>query len=540
MNPQQLANQALQHHRQGNLAEAERLYRAALKLDSRNAMLLCLLGMAVAQQGRADEALPLLDKGLSLNPQMPDGLFARAQLRLAAGHAGHALADIERAMTLVPANPAMLMVQGNVLNGLGRFEEAVQSFARVLALAPGYVDALNNRANALRQLGRLEEALASYDQALRLKPDYFELLYNRGVLLRQMKRPEAAQANYEAALRLRPDSLDAQMGRARTLGDQGRVEEALTAWRQALQLSPNSVEAANGMAELLYAKGAVEEAFGLFADRVVRVFGPEGTAMPEPSPNPPHRIKHDKEQAAYLGQAGGLCFHRDAGARLAGGALNRIARDEIQQQWKTARPQIIVVDNLLTPEALESLRRFCMASTIWHTNYDAGYLGASPETGFACPLLAQIAEEFPKVLPDVLRAYPLKYLWAFKYDSALSGINIHADFAAVNINFWITPDEANQDPQGGGLVVWDKAAPLDWDFAKYNSDESAMQAFLTQAGARPHTIPYRANRAVIFDSDLFHETDRISFREGYENRRINVTLLYGEREKQAQEGGQGA
>jgi hypothetical protein len=42
-------------------------------------------------------------------------------------------------------------------------------------------------------------------------------------------------------------------------------------------------------------------------------------------------------------------------------------------------------------------------------------------------------------------------------------------------------------------------------------------------------IPYRANRAVIFDSDLFHETDTIEFEEGYLNRRINVTMLFGRR-----------
>ncbi len=406
----------------------------------------------------------------------------------------------------------------------------------MLALAPGHVDALNNRANALRQLGRLQEALESYDKALRLKPDYFELLYNRGVLLRQMKRPDAALANYDAALRLRPDSLDAQLGRARSLGDLGKVEEALAVWRRAQDQAPDSIEIANGMADLLYAKGEVEQAFRMFQDRAVRVHGPEGAVMTAPSPCPPHRSKHDREQAEFLGQSGQLRFHRDAGMRLPAGALNRMARDEIQQQWKTARPQIIVVDNLLMQEAMESLQRFCLSSTIWHTNYDAGYLGASPETGFACPLLAQIAEEFPKVLPDVLRDYPLKYLWAFKYDSTLSGINVHADFAAVNINFWITPDEANLDPEGGGLVVWDKVAPLDWDFAKYNSDENAIRAFLEQAGAQPVTIPYRANRAVIFDSDLFHETDRLSFREGYQNRRINITLLYGEREKQAGQG----
>jgi len=42
-------------------------------------------------------------------------------------------------------------------------------------------------------------------------------------------------------------------------------------------------------------------------------------------------------------------------------------------------------------------------------------------------------------------------------------------------------------------------------------------------------IPYRQNRAVVFNSDLFHETDRLAFKDEYVSRRINVTLLYGYR-----------
>ena len=98
------------------------------------------------------------------------------------------------------------------------------------------------------------------------------------------------------------------------------------------------------------------------------------------------------------------------------------------------------------------------------------------------------------------------------------------------MKFWITPDDANLDPEHGGLVVWDVAAPLDWDFARFNSDEKAMRDFLRDHDAKAVTIPYRANRAVIFDSDLFHQTDTIRFKGGYQNRRINITLLYGERE----------
>jgi hypothetical protein len=77
------------------------------------------------------------------------------------------------------------------------------------------------------------------------------------------------------------------------------------------------------------------------------------------------------------------------------------------------------------------------------------------------------------------------------------------------------------------MAAWDKAAPLDWDFDKYNGDVEAARVFLTQSGAKSITVPYRANRAVVFDSDLFHETDTISFADGYENRRINLALLMG-------------
>ncbi len=107
---------------------------------------------------------------------------------------------------------------------------------------------------------------------------------------------------------------------------------------------------------------------------------------------------------------------------------------------------------------------------------------------------------------------------------------MHADFAAVNVNFWIAPDDALEDKESGGLVVWDKEAPLDWDFDKFNNDQDAMRRFLDENDAKSVRIPYRQNRALVFNSELFHETDRIVFREGYENRRINITLLYGRRE----------
>ena len=50
---------------------------------------------------------------------------------------------------------------------------------------------------------------------------------------------------------------------------------------------------------------------------------------------------------------------------------------------------------------------------------------------------------------------------------------------------------------------------------------------LRSTGYANVTIPHRQNRIVLFDSALFHKTDNFRFKKGYENRRINLTLLFG-------------
>ena len=98
------------------------------------------------------------------------------------------------------------------------------------------------------------------------------------------------------------------------------------------------------------------------------------------------------------------------------------------------------------------------------------------------------------------------------------------------MNFWITPQEANLNPSSGGLIVYDVEAPKDWDFKTYNNDEQKIREELKKSKGNTKVIQHNENRAVIFNSNLFHETDQYEFKEGYENRRINVPLLFGLRE----------
>jgi hypothetical protein len=224
--------------------------------------------------------------------------------------------------------------------------------------------------------------------------------------------------------------------------------------------------------------------------------------------------------------------HLDPGHRVPGAAV-AAAWDRDDAAGRYRRERIAVVDGLFVPEALAALRRFCLDSTIWfdteHARGARGYIGADGMDGLACPLLFQIAEELRRALPEVIGGLPLIKLWAFKYDHALQGIGAHADAARINVNFWITPDEACIDPTIGGMTVYDKPVPADWNFESYNADPAALLRHVRAVGADAIQVPYRQNRAVIFDSALIHATQPLRFRSGYANRRINLTLLYGRR-----------
>lgn len=195
------------------------------------------------------------------------------------------------------------------------------------------------------------------------------------------------------------------------------------------------------------------------------------------------------------------------------------------------KPSFIYFDDFLSIEALEKIQSFCLNSTIWHEyKRDRGYLASYMNNGFSTPLLYQIAEEIKNKLPNIFKNYDLMNMWAFKYDSQMSGVVAHADQAMINLNFWITTDLANKDKESGGMVIYDIEAPKEWDFEKYNSDTNLIHEFLKNNNANKIIIPYKQNRVVIFNSGLFHETDKYLFKEGYENRRINITMLFGKKE----------
>jgi len=346
----------------------------------------------------------------------------------------------------------------------------------------------------------------------------------------QAGRLAEAEQLYRQVLALDPRQAELHAGLASILFQQGKTGEAIAAFRRALEIDSADAATLYKLGNLLLREGdgpgRIEESFACFRQHAQLSFAPARIEAP-------HRLKHDREQQDYLAETFGLRewqFHLADGARIASRTVNAANVAQATQEWSRHNPRIIVIDDLLSDAALEKLRRYCWGSTIWRETHPEGYLTAMPEHGLACPLIAQIDEDMRAAYPGILGAHQLRYLWAFKYDSRLGGVGTHADPSVVTFNFWITADDANLDPEHGGLTVWNVATPSGLTTRQYIGDTAGCRAYLARMGAKPTTVAYRCNRAVVFSSDLFHETDRMHFKEGYTNRRINITMLYGRRQ----------
>jgi tetratricopeptide (TPR) repeat protein len=510
-------------------------------------------------EGRLQQAAAAYRKVLDLKPDFAEAHVNFASVLQAQGGVEEAIGHFRHAIALKPDFAEAHYNLGNALSAVGH--DPLPAYAAAVAARPDYAEAHYNRGIALERAGRQQEAAQAYRAAIKARPDFAAAHTNLGVLLFAAGDMDEALAAYDAALGANPSSAAAHSNKGNALRAKGALDDAENAYKRAVGAQPRFAEGHNHLGDLYRAGGRLEEAIASYRaaldikpDLAGALYGlgyaltEHGTigegfaaltrhaalrADSESGPDLPHKRLHDQEQRIYLGPAKpdplGPLWLEDGG-RLAGPALN-CGNDiaAIERQWESGKPQLVVIDDFLTEEALTGLRRFCWGSTIWREVYEKGYLGAFPEHGVACPLLAQIADELKKMYRKIFLDHPLLQLWAFKYESRLGGIPLHADFAAVNVNFWITPDEANRNTEHGGLVVWDVPAPLDWNFEKYNVDPAAGGNFLAAKDAHATIVPHRSNRAVIFDSDLFHETDSIDFKGGYLNRRINLTLLYGRR-----------
>jgi adenylate cyclase len=149
------------------------LAQKALAMDDSIAGAHGLLSALYLRKREYDKAIAEGERAVTLNPGATVSLVTYADSLSVAGRPEEAVPLFQKAIRLNPFGPSALYRNfGFALSNAGRFEEAVSAFKKALQLAPDDIFAHFRLASTYSMMGREKEARAEVAEVLRINPKF--------------------------------------------------------------------------------------------------------------------------------------------------------------------------------------------------------------------------------------------------------------------------------------------------------------------------------------------------------------------------------
>jgi arylsulfatase A-like enzyme/Flp pilus assembly protein TadD len=178
------------------------------------------------EDARYEQAIPLLERTLAAQPDMPVAnlQYGLAQARLK--HYDQALAPLRKAVALQPDNGMAHYELGLALFETGDWKSAAPEFEAAVARAPRWADAHFSLGAVYARIERVPDAMTELDTTLSISPDHYRANLLRGRILALQGNPQGALDNLERATQVQPDSREAHLFLADAYAQLGRTADA--------------------------------------------------------------------------------------------------------------------------------------------------------------------------------------------------------------------------------------------------------------------------------------------------------------------------
>ncbi len=259
---------AKKRHGKGQLAEAEALYREALRLDPENSEALHLLGALAIDVGRSQVAVELLHRAVTIAPANAEAWTDLGAALHGCGRFPEAITAHREAIRLAPDLAKAWNQLGNARQASGDSEGAITAYQDAVRLDPTYPAPQINLGNALEAAYRLEEAATAHRTSTRLAPGDASIQLRLGNVLANIERLPEAVAAFQQTVRLDPRCFEAQVNLATALFKQGRLEESIRHYRESIRLDPQNAQIIANLAEVLHFAGRFDEAIAVCQESI--------------------------------------------------------------------------------------------------------------------------------------------------------------------------------------------------------------------------------------------------------------------------------
>ncbi|MBN1673585.1 MAG: tetratricopeptide repeat protein [Kiritimatiellae bacterium] len=275
------------------------LFLQALEATPRNYVACNNLGIALADQGRLDEAIPLFQASLRMRPANERALvnlgvahFRKGELELAVAHYSLALdvnpnnyrahADLGAAFVrrLEPEQalahyshalrirPGGQQARDGLRSALKLSELANRTGGApldVLTVKPGDAEAPFRVGRYMARHGKFREAAEQFSQALAVRPGFAAAHDKLGLALKSLGEDARAERHYREAIRLQPDYAQAYNNLGSLLAGREEYGAAINLFAEAVRLDSDFAEAHNNLGLALAKRGQIDKAIEHFS-----------------------------------------------------------------------------------------------------------------------------------------------------------------------------------------------------------------------------------------------------------------------------------
>ena len=194
------------------------------------------VGEAMADAGRDEQALPILEKAVELLPQSADASYQLALVLQRVNRIPDAIALLKRVVEAEPENADALINLGLGLTQIHQGRDAIPYLEHAVRLKPEDATAHQDLAAADLQLNEVAEAEVELKAALKLAPDSPQLHYNLGTAYKLQDDPTDAIPELEAAKKLDASAYEPRYLLGLMYMQMGRYPEAATELEASLKL----------------------------------------------------------------------------------------------------------------------------------------------------------------------------------------------------------------------------------------------------------------------------------------------------------------
>jgi len=190
-------------------------------------------------QGKYDEALPLLNRSIVLNPNFANPYSSRGEIYSKQGKYSLALADLNKSIELNPSRGRSYLSRAILYGMTGKVDSAGADFKKAIQLEPYLPELYFNLGIYEELVSNYDSAVASYSKAILLQPTMVDAYFNRGLAHLKHNNTDAGIKDFDAVLQMNPQSAPAYLDRSAAWNSKKEYKKALDDALMAQQLGYN-------------------------------------------------------------------------------------------------------------------------------------------------------------------------------------------------------------------------------------------------------------------------------------------------------------